>query len=208
MRDLYVGALGLVPASIFPGNLDYLGLGHLHSPQTVDKNERIRYSGSPLPLGFGEAGQTKSVCLVEFANEKTTIRLLEVPEFQKLERINGSWERIASRLETLRHSHESVWLEIIHDGENIIADLRERLDLAVKDTELEILCVKNRQLVNHALFTTGGSETLAELDESEVFERCLNAHKVPVEQQADLRNMYKEILHALAHDESSPEEGI
>lgn len=67
VRDLYVGSLGRVDASVFSPAFDYVALGHLHVPQSVGGVRTIRYSGSPLPMGFGEAGQAKSVCLVQWA---------------------------------------------------------------------------------------------------------------------------------------------
>ena len=74
VRELYVGSLAHVTAGIFPDNLDYVALGHLHVPQTVNHTDTIRYSGSPLPMGFGEARQQKSVCLVEFQGTVPTVR--------------------------------------------------------------------------------------------------------------------------------------
>ncbi len=68
VRDLYIGSLAHVTAEIFPENFNYLALGHLHVPQKVNGSEIMRYSGSPLPMGFGEAKQQKSVCMVEFDN--------------------------------------------------------------------------------------------------------------------------------------------
>ncbi len=61
-RDICVGGVDLVPASVFDG-VDYVALGHLHRPQTL--TPRLRYSGSPLAYSFGEAGQSKLARLVE-----------------------------------------------------------------------------------------------------------------------------------------------
>jgi exonuclease SbcD len=61
-RDICVGGVDLVPASVFDG-VDYVALGHLHRPQSL--SDRLRYSGSPLPYSFGEAGQDKQVWLVD-----------------------------------------------------------------------------------------------------------------------------------------------
>jgi len=57
VRDLYVGGLGHVTADTFSEVYDYVALGHIHIPQIVGKKEHIRYSGSPIPMGYGEAGQ-------------------------------------------------------------------------------------------------------------------------------------------------------
>jgi len=61
-RDIGVGGVELVPASVFDG-VDYVALGHLHRPQTL--SPRLRYSGSPLAYSFGEAGQQKQAWLVD-----------------------------------------------------------------------------------------------------------------------------------------------
>ena len=61
-RDICVGGVDLVPASVFDG-VDYVALGHLHRPQTL--TPRLRYSGSPLAYSFGEAGQQKQAWLVD-----------------------------------------------------------------------------------------------------------------------------------------------
>jgi len=62
-RALVVGGSGQVAASRFDG-FDYVALGHLHRPQTLGEG-RLRYSGSPLAYSKSEAGQPKSVTLVE-----------------------------------------------------------------------------------------------------------------------------------------------
>jgi exonuclease SbcD len=61
-RDICVGGVDLVPASVFDG-VDYVALGHLHRPQSL--SPRVRYSGSPLAYSFGEAGQDKQAWLVD-----------------------------------------------------------------------------------------------------------------------------------------------
>lgn len=66
VRDLYVGSLGSIGAEIFHPHIDYVALGHLHIPQVVGGQARIRYSGSPIAMGFGESGQQKQVHLVRF----------------------------------------------------------------------------------------------------------------------------------------------
>ena len=50
-----------------------------------------RYSGSPLPLTFAEAGRPKSVTLVDLGPDGARVRLKEVPLFQPLERLAGDW---------------------------------------------------------------------------------------------------------------------
>jgi len=72
VRELYVGSLAHVGEEVFPSSIDYLALGHLHVPQAVGSAEHIRYCGSPIPMGYGEATQEKKVVLVEF-NQRTVL---------------------------------------------------------------------------------------------------------------------------------------
>jgi DNA repair protein SbcD/Mre11 len=202
VRELYVGSLAHVSAGIFPADLDYLALGHLHVPQKVNGSEIMRYSGSPLPMGFGEAGQTKHVVLVQFpegtANRQPAVTSLPVPVVQRLERITGPWHVLAARIQQLALLESSVWLEIVYDGEEVFADLRERLDAAVAGTNLEILRVKNTRIVARVLSQVDDGETLDDLDSADVFDRCLAAHNVPEEQRSELLHAYGETLLALA----------
>ncbi|CAA9242966.1 MAG: SbcD_Mre11 [uncultured Acidimicrobiales bacterium] len=71
-------ALGYaVSPHAFPADLHYVALGHLHRPQAVGQ-PTVRYAGSPLQLDFGEAGEAKSVTLVE-VSAGSPGRVTEVP---------------------------------------------------------------------------------------------------------------------------------
>ncbi|SCF01065.1 metallophosphoesterase family protein [Micromonospora tulbaghiae] len=48
-------------------HVDYAAFGHIHQAQQLPGPVAGRYAGSPLALDFGEAGQTKSVTLVDLA---------------------------------------------------------------------------------------------------------------------------------------------
>jgi exonuclease SbcD len=67
-----------VPSTVFPAGAHYVALGHLHRPQEIPGPCPIRYSGSPLALDFGEAGQQKVAIVVE-ASAGTPARITEVP---------------------------------------------------------------------------------------------------------------------------------
>jgi DNA repair protein SbcD/Mre11 len=86
-RTIVVGGVEQVPGSVFDG-VDYVALGHLHGPQTLQP--RLRYSGSPLAYSFSEARQQKSVWLVELGPAGLAgveRRMLPVP--RRLATLNG-----------------------------------------------------------------------------------------------------------------------
>lgn len=205
VRELYVGSLAHVTAGLFPASFDYLALGHLHVSQKVNSSEAIRYSGSPLPMGFGEARQQKSVCQVEFNNSAASVQLIDVPVFQKLERVKGDWDGISSRILELSVSGSQGWLEVIYEGDEFIGDLRDRLESAISGTQMEILRIKNNRIIDRVLGQIHEEETLDDLNVNEVFERCLVVHEVPEDQRPELLRAYQETLSSLYEDDVQAE---
>lgn len=205
VRELYVGSLAHVTAGIFPACLDYLALGHLHVPQKVNGLETIRYSGSPLPMGFGEAKQKKSVCQVEFHSTAASVQLIDVPVFQKLERVKGDWVGISSRILELSATGTQGWIEVIYDGIEVIGDLRDRLESAISGTQLEILRIKNNRIIDRVLGQIHEEETLDDLNVDDVFERCLAVHDVSEDQRPELLRAYQETLSSFNEDDRQAE---
>ncbi len=201
VRELYIGSLAHVSPAIFPPCFDYLALGHLHVPQKVGGSETMRYSGSPLPMGFGEAHQQKIVCQVDFCDRKATVTPLAVPVFQKLERISGDRDAIVKRLRELEAKKERVWLEIVSTGVPVTGDLREQLETHIAGSALEILRIRNGAIPQYALNAMDEGESLEELAVDEVFERCLGAHDIPEEQRPELRRLYREVRVSLDEDD-------
>ena len=205
VRELYVGSMAHVTAGIFPASFDYLSLGHLHIPQKVNGHEIIRYSGSPLPMGFGEAKQQKSVCQVEFRSKSASVQLIDVPAFQKFERIKGEWNDILDQILELSRRDSQAWLEVTYDGNEVISDLRERLESAISGTKVEILRIKNNRIIDRVLRQIHEEETLDDLNVNDVFERCLAVHGVPDNQRPELLQTYQEAVSSLYEDDMQAE---
>ncbi|MNH89129.1 Nuclease SbcCD subunit D [compost metagenome] len=66
-RPIQVGGAYTVDPSALSCGAQYTALGHLHRAQRVKGGSMIRYSGSPLAYSFSEAGQAKSVAMIEVA---------------------------------------------------------------------------------------------------------------------------------------------
>jgi len=70
-REMTIGMAYAVPPSRLPGDVSYVALGHVHLPQAVKGSPApARFAGSLLQLDFGEAGQRKSVSIVDIAAGK------------------------------------------------------------------------------------------------------------------------------------------
>jgi exonuclease SbcD len=199
VRDLYVGSLGGVESSIFSPTFDYVALGHLHIPQKVNNQENIRYSGSPIPMGFGECRQQKQINIVTFSDGNMQTASVPVPVFQRLESIRGDREFILNKINELGKTAENVWIEIIYTGNEIWGNMSEHIGQeAAQYPQMEIIRTVNQNLYNAALSSQKPDETLDNLNEKEVFERCLRANNVPEEQYEVLRDCYNEILFDIA----------
>ncbi|MDI9833471.1 exonuclease SbcCD subunit D [Streptomyces sp. KAU_LT] len=107
-RDITVGGVAAVPAGVFDG-VDYVALGHLHGCQTI--SERVRYSGSPLPYSFSEAGHRKSMWLVDLdADGGVTAERIDCPVPRPLARIRGTLEDLLA--DPALRRHEESWVEV------------------------------------------------------------------------------------------------
>jgi exonuclease SbcD len=107
-RDISVGGLAQVPASVFAG-FDYVALGHLHGRQQV--SERIRYSGSPLAFSFSEAGHTKGSWLVDLgADGVESAEFVEAPVPRRLAVLRGRLDDLLA--DPAHASLEDCWLQV------------------------------------------------------------------------------------------------
>ena len=205
VRELYVGSLAHVNEAVFPACIDYLALGHLHVPQRVGQTQHMRYSGSPIPMGYGEAKQEKQVLVVEFEGKIPSICALKVPCFQALERIVGSLHEIDSRIAQLKQAQSQAWLEIEYTGAEIIANLRDAVDAFVAGSAMEVRQVKNRRLTDRIMRAAHQNETLDDLDEQDVFQRCLDSFEILPEDQASMTALYHEIVQSLKEEDVNAE---
>lgn len=197
VRELYVGTLAHVGRDLFPASIDYLALGHLHVPQKVGGAEHIRYSGSPIPMGYGEINQDKQVLLVDFVGRSLTVTPLFVPRFQQLVKITGDVKNIQQKIEQLKVKNSDAWLEIEYTGTEIVSNLRDLLDEALSSSNLEVLRIKNRRLMERVIHSEMDEETLDDLNPDDVFARCLMAFEVDEAEQPELLAAYQEIIQEL-----------
>jgi exonuclease SbcD len=108
-RDISVGGVSSVPASVF-GGADYVALGHLHGAQTV--RPHVRYSGSPLAYSFSEERQTKVVHLVDLPGPRrpATVTSLPCPVPRRLATLRGRLDDLLT--DPALEPHESRWLAV------------------------------------------------------------------------------------------------
>jgi exonuclease SbcD len=110
-RRLSVSQTFSVSPTSFPAGAQYVALGHVHKPQPVQGlADRAYYSGSPLQLDFGEAGQTKSVNLVE-VRAGLPAQVSTIP-LQKGRRLRKDIEFAWADLDTQRDQYGDDYLKV------------------------------------------------------------------------------------------------
>jgi exonuclease SbcD len=96
-RDIRVGGVGDVPASLFDG-FSYGALGHLHGQQKIAGH--LRYSGSPLPYSFSEARHQKGTWLVELGDGgKLAVESVPAPVYRRLSLLRGRLDDLLASAE-------------------------------------------------------------------------------------------------------------
>lgn len=95
-REISVGTVENVAVEIFE-KFDYVALGHLHNPNAI-KEERIKYSGSPMAYSFSEVTQTKGMRLIELTKEIFTEEFISLEQKRKLHNISTTYEEVFTKV--------------------------------------------------------------------------------------------------------------
>ncbi|MGE5469961.1 MAG: exonuclease subunit SbcD [Bacteroidota bacterium] len=206
VREIYVGALEAFPTSAFPP-ADYIALGHIHQPQKVGGLEHIRYSGSPLPLGFDEARQQKEMLLVDVdADGLQAVTPLPVPRFQALVAISGNLATLAGAIgaAAAEGSRERpAWLEVTVAEDDYLADLPARIEALTEGWPVEVLRIRKARGNATARLAAETSERLDELSPHEVFARRLAQEELTEALQQGLNERYCAIVAELQGGEGA-----
>ena len=102
-RDISVGGIDWVPASLFDG-FDYVALGHIHKRYPV--THTIRYSGSPLGFSFSEEHNRNGAYLIELnPGEEPTISSHEWATRVHMKTLRGTMDQLLNSPEHTAYEH-------------------------------------------------------------------------------------------------------
>lgn len=105
-------------------DLDYVALGHIHSPQRVG-HDNIRYSGSLMKYSLSEANSDKSVPLVTVKDKgDVEIELIPLRPMRDLRHITGRLEQLLSS-ENITDPDDFMYVtltdeDMVNDAMNIV----------------------------------------------------------------------------------------
>jgi exonuclease SbcD len=112
-RTLTIGDLFAVAPQSIPPTAQYVALGHVHRPQRVPGVAvPARYAGSLMQLDFGEAGQAKSVVVVDLEPGKPA-QVEEIPVLagRRLIDVRGTLDELEQYADTKEEAYLRVFLQ-------------------------------------------------------------------------------------------------
>ena len=200
-ENLYVGtALEVDAGQLFPADIDYAALGHLHIPQTVGNDPTRRYSGSPLPMGFGEAKDNKVVCLVECTDRAVSVEEIAVPRRQELKVLRGSADPNAEnslfgQIDALKEAGSSAWLQVICTDKQLTPEFEKQIREAVRDSAMEVLEYRSTVQLAESSLPALAEKSLDDFEPLELFDIILGRHgELSEETKLTAREVFIEVL--------------
>ncbi|MCX2522999.1 exonuclease SbcCD subunit D [Larsenimonas rhizosphaerae] len=131
-RPIVIGGEESLPASLFPEDIAYVAMGHLHKPQRVDHQDRIRYSGSPIPLDLSERHYARQVCIGKLdQGHLVHQRSIAIPDHTPMRRIGpASLPEVLAELDALEQDTAASpgWLDVQVMLEGPCLSLRADID--------------------------------------------------------------------------------
>lgn len=207
-RRLIIGGCEALQANAFPKSLAYVALGHLHKPQAFEDN-RIRYSGSPIPLSFSEQNYVHQVLLVTFdAGERKSVESFLIPKVALLKRIPeqgaATLQEVLKQLGALpedssKPTEERPFIEvhILNDGPDL--HRRSRIEEVLSKKSVRLAAIKlvsperkeGSDVDSAASFATG--QDLQAIHPETIFQQAYR-EKYQAEPDAALLKALNEIL--------------
>lgn len=203
-RKIQVGNQHALPLEIFPEEVAYVALGHLHRAQSVLGKEGVRYSGSPIPLSFAEKNYEHQILLVDFVGSKIdAIKKLHVPRARELISIPEEHRPLPEVLELLRRlpqgrppgasEDDRPFLEVKIELEAASSRVRHDVEELVRGAWPRLLRIDVRYSRPAERAQTLAAPRLDAVAPEQVFEACyLRQRPAPVPEE--LRALFLELV--------------
>jgi exonuclease SbcD len=149
-REIQIGYQSPVTADDFPERFDYVALGHIHRPQFVAQQTRIRYSGSPIALSFSEKNDKKIVIELEITADGIEQTSHPVPAFRKLVKFTGTFDEVKTAVESFKNNGDArAWAELQIVEETVTPAIQSAVSNFVADFDSEEI-----EILNHRITST------------------------------------------------------
>ena len=172
-----IGTLGNVPANIFPNEIDYIALGHIHYKTSVDKNPKIMYSGSPFVMGFDECTLPHGFLAIDLTKNELKTKFIKFESDYRYIQISGSLEEIKNKLKELAENPETAKNKTFADilltsGE--IVNLNQELEEFEKEKPFKVIRHRlSKSFLKDSALDDDCIESLEQWTPADYFERLI-----------------------------------
>ncbi len=189
-EEIAVGGLDNVDAEVFDA-FDYVALGHLHRPQQV-KRATVRYCGAPLGYSFQEAGQEKSVTIVDL-KEKGRTELYTVPlvPLHNMRKIRGTYAEVTAR-SFYQNTDTEDYVQITLTDEEDVPDGFQKLRIIYPNL-MRLVYDNSRTRQSRQVETEEEAHRKSELELFGEFYELQNNRPMGEEQTAFIKEMIEEL---------------
>jgi len=212
-RKILGGNQHALPVDLFPGEISYTALGHLHCAQSVGDHDNIRYSGSPIPLSFDEKHYQHQLLQVDCQADKSVIiKSINIPRSVDILRIPNSsnfcdLDSAITQLQQLELNadlpkQQQPLLELRISLEKHQPSLRPKIEEAIAELPLRLLKISTAYAGKNRGLADGIQEQrLEDLQPEHVFQRCYQ-DKYNTDTPAKLLAHFHELQENLQGDDS------
>lgn len=213
-RKILGGNQHPLPVDLFPADVDYVALGHLHFPQQVGGRGNVRYSGSPLPLSLDEDVYPHQVCVVELDGGRckgvTAVRIPRSVPILRLPDEPAPLAEVLALLETLppaplREAGEPdrrPWLEVRVLLEGPEYGYQGEIAEALEGRDARLVKITPHRTGSGEPLAVGTGASLSDLTPEKVFGKLWergSSDPVP----ADLEAAFHELVDVASQEERS-----
>ena len=196
-QNIYVGTLGHIGAADFPTYFNYIALGHLHRPQIIGGNDKVRYSGSPNILSFSEINYDKKILVLTTENnEISAVEDVVVPRFREFYKLTGTMTECIDGFSSITSNSYKLtpWVEIILNENNTINT--EGLKTAAKKHSFEILktSLKKQRKTQGIEELLENTKSIKELLPTEVFRLKCEEMDFDLKENPEVWDAFNEVL--------------
>lgn len=213
-RSLVIGNAEALPASLFGPQISYVALGHLHKPQKVNGEERIRYSGSPIPLSFSEIDYKHQILDIRLDGEQLlSVEPRLIPRAVNLQRLGPAplGEILAQLgalpdIDLLAEEQRQPWLEVRIRLDEPQPDLRQQVENALQGKAVRLVRIAAEYAGSASGDGEDGMAGLIELDQLSPEELFRRAWRDAYANEADEKTLkdFALLLQDVQHEGEQP----
>ena len=199
-QNIYVGTLGHIGAEDFPTYFDYIALGHLHRPQIVGENNKVRYSGSPNILSFSEINYDKKILVLTLENNKISdVKDTVIPCFRNFYKLTGTIDECINKFPSINSNSYALtpWVEIALKEASTVNTDDLKTEAEKYDFDILKIALKNQRRYKGIEELLAETKSIKELLPTEVFKLKCEEMSYDLDKNPKIWDAFNEVLQSV-----------